>query len=85
MILTSLKSDEAVEEVYTELFAGQEGKSEQGDGIHPGGSGRSTIFVDTSTVSLSSHLLLFSSSLFFFFSSSFLLSPYFILLSSSFL
>lgn len=51
MILTSLGSDEAVEEVYAELFAGQESQEGKGDGIRPGGRGRTTIFVDTSTVS----------------------------------
>ncbi|KAI9632222.1 NAD binding domain of 6-phosphogluconate dehydrogenase-domain-containing protein [Dioszegia hungarica] len=50
MILTSLGSDEAVEEVFTELFAGQEEQSDKGDGIIPGGAGKSTIFVDTSTI-----------------------------------
>jgi hypothetical protein len=91
IVVTSLGSDEAVEEVYAELFGGQEvctflfrcyssgietfiesridsdhevslwlkyGTDQQeqggkGDGILPGGRGRSTIFVDTSTVRLS--------------------------------
>ncbi|EIW66194.1 hypothetical protein TREMEDRAFT_65800 [Tremella mesenterica DSM 1558] len=50
IILTSLASDEAVQEVYAELFAGQEVQEGKGDGILPGGKGRSTIFVDTSTI-----------------------------------
>ncbi|ORY26073.1 6-phosphogluconate dehydrogenase [Naematelia encephala] len=50
MILTSLGGDEAVEAVYTELFAGQEEQEGKGDGIQPGGRGKSTIFVDTSTI-----------------------------------
>jgi hypothetical protein len=65
LILTSLGSDEAVEEVYAKLFKGQEvslyvvrlelglyqDQDGKGDGIVPGGKGRSTIFIDTSTVS----------------------------------
>lgn len=50
IILTSLGSDEAVESVYAELFAGQENQSGKGDGLVPGGHGRTTIFVDTSTI-----------------------------------
>jgi 3-hydroxyisobutyrate dehydrogenase-like beta-hydroxyacid dehydrogenase len=52
-ILTSLGSDQAAIEVYAELFKGQETQSDKGDGIIPGGRGKSTIFVDTSTVSSS--------------------------------
>ena len=51
LVITSLSSDEAVEAVYNDLFAGQEGQGGKGDGIVPGGKGRSTIFIDTSTVS----------------------------------
>lgn len=67
LVITSLSSDEAVEAVYGDLFAGQEvgpsesftrnlanlslqGQEDSGDGIVPGGRGRTTIFVDTSTV-----------------------------------
>ncbi|KAK8861212.1 hypothetical protein IAR55_002031 [Kwoniella newhampshirensis] len=50
MIITSLGGDEAVEQVYAQLFAGQETQKGTGDGIMPGGRGRTTIFVDTSTV-----------------------------------
>ncbi|CAD6565561.1 MAG: hypothetical protein TREMPRED_001528 [Tremellales sp. Tagirdzhanova-0007] len=50
MILSSLGSDEAVEAVYLDLFEGQEQQDDKGDGIRPGGQGRSTIFIDTSTV-----------------------------------
>jgi hypothetical protein len=71
MVITSLGSDEAVESVAHELLAGQEvslcrsddqfradeqSQPDQGDGILPGGRGRTTIFVDTSTVSLPQHL-----------------------------
>jgi hypothetical protein len=92
IVVTSLGGDEAVEEVYKDLFGGQEvcpsyelgslfirdlldvfqvledvadpqDQGGKGDGIVPGGRGRSTIFVDTSTVSLAPivsvfHLLL---------------------------
>ena len=51
MVITSLGSDEAVEAVAAQLLAGQESQPDQGDGILPGGRGRTTIFVDTSTVS----------------------------------
>lgn len=63
IIITSLGNDEAVVSVYEELFAGQEvsearkgvadGQASEGkgDGIVPGGHGRTTIFIDTSTVS----------------------------------
>ncbi|OWZ62491.1 hypothetical protein AYX14_06795 [Cryptococcus neoformans] len=50
VVITSLAGDEAVEEVYNQLFKGQETQKGKGDGILPGGRGRSTIFVDTSTV-----------------------------------
>lgn len=50
VILTSLGSDDAVVQVYTALFAGQESQPNKGDGILPGGRGRSTIYLDTSTV-----------------------------------
>ncbi|ORX36232.1 6-phosphogluconate dehydrogenase [Kockovaella imperatae] len=50
IIVTSLGGDEAVEEVYTQLFKGQESQSDAGDGIKPGGHGRTTIFIDTSTI-----------------------------------
>ncbi len=63
IIITSLGNDEAVVSVYEELFAGQEvskarkgiadGQESEGkgDGIVPGGHGRTTIFIDTCTVS----------------------------------
>jgi hypothetical protein len=63
IIITSLGNDEAVVSVYEELFAGQEvsearkgvadsqASEGKGDGIVPGGHGRTTIFIDTSTVS----------------------------------
>ncbi|GFZ43010.1 hypothetical protein JCM24511_00728 [Saitozyma sp. JCM 24511] len=50
IVLTSLGSDEAVEEVIGDLFKGQEDQQGKGDGILPGGRGRSTIFIDTSTI-----------------------------------
>ncbi|KAL7419915.1 hypothetical protein Q5752_005832 [Cryptotrichosporon argae] len=50
LIITSLSGDEAVEEVYAQLFAGQENQEGKGDGIIPGGRGKTTIFVDTSTI-----------------------------------
>ncbi|TYJ53496.1 hypothetical protein B9479_005882 [Cryptococcus floricola] len=50
LVITSLAGDEAVQEVYAKLFEGQETQSGTGDGIVPGGRGRTTIFVDTSTV-----------------------------------
>ncbi|WWD16895.1 hypothetical protein CI109_101327 [Kwoniella shandongensis] len=50
MVITSLGGDEAVEAVYEKLFAGQETQKDTGDGILPGGRGRTTIFVDTSTI-----------------------------------
>lgn len=50
MVITSLGSDEAVESVASQLLAGQEDQPDQGDGILPGGRGRTTIFVDTSTI-----------------------------------
>ncbi|WVQ83419.1 hypothetical protein IAT38_005560 [Cryptococcus sp. DSM 104549] len=50
MIITSLGGDEAVEAVYAQLFKGQESQKGKGDGILPGGRGRTTIFIDTSTV-----------------------------------
>lgn len=50
IILTSLGSDQAVLDVYAELFAGQESQDDKGNGIVPGGRGKSTIYVDTSTV-----------------------------------
>lgn len=50
LVITSLSSDEAVEEVYAKLFDGQENQGGKGDGIVPGGRGRTTIFIDTSTI-----------------------------------
>ncbi|KAK1920922.1 6-phosphogluconate dehydrogenase [Papiliotrema laurentii] len=50
IIVTSLSTDEAVQEVYEELFKGQENQQGKGDGILPGGKGHTTIFVDTSTI-----------------------------------
>jgi len=50
IILTSLADDEAVEQVYSSLFAGQESKAGAGNGIMPGGQGKTTIFIDTSTI-----------------------------------
>ncbi|WVN84870.1 uncharacterized protein L203_100006 [Cryptococcus depauperatus CBS 7841] len=50
LIITSLAGDEAVESVYASLFKGQETQQGQGDGIVPGGKGKTSIFVDTSTV-----------------------------------
>lgn len=67
IIITSLGNDEAVVSVYEELFAGQEvsearkgvadsqASEGKGDGIVPGGHGRTTIFIDTSTVSAVGH------------------------------
>lgn len=43
-------SDEGLVEIFDELFAGQESQKGTGDGIVPGGKGRSTIFIDTSTI-----------------------------------
>ncbi|KAK6906995.1 hypothetical protein L486_04282 [Kwoniella mangroviensis CBS 10435] len=50
LVVTSLAGDEAVEAVYAQLFQGQETQKGTGDGIKPGGRGRTTIFVDTSTI-----------------------------------
>ncbi|OCF34094.1 hypothetical protein I316_04041 [Kwoniella heveanensis BCC8398] len=50
LVVTSLAGDEAVEQVYEKLFAGQQTQKGTGDGIVPGGRGRTTVFVDTSTI-----------------------------------
>lgn len=50
IVLTSLASDEAAESVFDELFQGAKAKEPKGEGFKEGKQGRSTIFVDTSTI-----------------------------------
>lgn len=50
IVLTSLASDEAAEAVFEELLAGARSKEPKGEGFKEGKQGKSTIFVDTSTI-----------------------------------
>lgn len=48
IVLTSMSDDDALEEIFVELFAGQESKKALPDSAYPGGRGKPSLFIDTS-------------------------------------
>ena len=51
-----MSDDDALEEIFVELFAGQQSKKALPDSAYPGGRGKPSLFIDTSTIYVSTHI-----------------------------
>lgn len=54
-----MSDDDALEEIFVELFAGQQSKKALPDSAYPGGRGKPSLFIDTSTIYVSRHIRLY--------------------------
>ncbi|KAL7417916.1 6-phosphogluconate dehydrogenase [Mrakia frigida] len=50
VVITSIGSDHALEEIFVDLFAGQQSKKALPDSAYAGGRGKPSLFIDTSTI-----------------------------------